>query len=210
MAKEQTVDKSATKLKTPEFRVSYPSVFKTKYNELADKEEFVVQALFPKDGTDLTGFKNAIKAAIAQKWPKGLEKKTKEMVSKNYPIKDGDEMDKPETAGMWVMNFKANENYQPAVVSTKKDPETGEFVKLTSEREFYGGCWARAMINVYAYEAKTQKGAVANAGVSFGLGNIQKLRDDEKFGGMNFNPEEDFADRVDESDDDESGAELEF
>lgn len=204
MGKEVAETKQETKMKTPEFRVSYPAVFKTKYNDLADKEEYSVQALFPKETTDLKKFKAVIKAAIINKWPKGLNDKVKEKVDDNYPIKDGDEMDKPETAGMWVMNFKANENYQPAVVSTKKDAETGEFVKLVSEKEFYGGCWARATINAYAYEIKTQNGkGVANAGVNLGLGNLQKLRDDEKFGGAGFNTEEDFSDIVEQEDESE-------
>lgn len=179
-------DKRPTEVRTPEFRVSYPSVFKPKYNELGKKYEYIVQARFPKDTTDLKPFKEAIKAAAIDRWG-SLEKVPKKA---KMPIKDGDEMDDPQCEGHWVMDFKASENYQPAVVSTKKD-QSGKFTPITSEKEFYGGCYARAVVNAYAYDVEVNKG------VNFGLGNIQKLRDGDRFGGGSAVAEEDFSDTPD-------------
>jgi hypothetical protein len=180
---------------TPEFRVSYPSVFKPKFNDLSEKNEYVVDALFEKKKTDIKAFQKIINAAIELQWNGKPPKKLR------TPIKDGDEMENPEYAGHWVMTFKANENYPPTVIGTKRGPD-GVFVRLT-EKEFYGGCYARATINAYAYDM------TANKGVSFGLGNIQKLRDGERFGGGGGNADDEFADIAEEIDDGDFGAEQE-
>ena len=51
----KTVSKRVT---TPEFRVSFPVVFKPKKNDLSGEDEYSIVALFPK-GADLTALKNA-------------------------------------------------------------------------------------------------------------------------------------------------------
>lgn len=187
-------EKRATEVKTPKFRVSYPSVFRTKHNSLSGKDEYVVEALFPKDETDLAPFKAAIKAAIIEKWD-SIEKSPMKKKSFKMPIKDGDEMDNPEYAGHWVMSFKSNGKYKPNVVGTKKGPD-GKFLPIT-EKEFYGGCYARAVVNAYGYDVEVNKG------VNFGLGNIQKLEDGERFGGSFAAAEDDFGDISEEADEDD-------
>ena len=57
---------------------------------------------------------------------------------------------------------------------------------IIDSAEFYGGCWARASVSVYAY---AQGG---NRGVNFGLGNIQKVKDDTPFGNRT-KAQDDFA-----------------
>ena len=52
--------------------------------------------------------------------------------------------------------------------------------------EFYGGCYAICKVNAYAWEYKNKKG------VSFGLGNIQKIKDGERLGGGPSDPTKDF------------------
>lgn len=66
-------------VKTPEFRVSYPKVFKPELNTLNGKQEYSVVALFP-IGANLTALKKAAQAAVEKewgtdptKWPKGLK-----------------------------------------------------------------------------------------------------------------------------------------
>lgn len=49
----------------------------------------------------------------------------------------------------------------------------------------YAGCWARATLNAFVYEGE-------NIGVSFGLQNLQKVRDDAAFGGKT-NATDDFG-----------------
>jgi len=181
-------EKRPTEVKTPEFRVSFPSVFKPKFNSLSGKNEYLVDALFPKKTTDMSVFKKALEAACINQWG------SKDNVPKKLrnPIKDGDQSELEEYSGHWYITFKAGEKYQPLVIGTKKDAN-GKFIEL-NEKEFYGGCYARAVVNAYAYDQQVNKG------VSFGLGNIQKLRDGERFGGGFATAEDSFSDIVEESD----------
>ena len=54
--------------------------------------------------------------------------------------------------------------------------------------EIYSGCYVRASINAYAFNIQ------GNSGVSFGLNNIQKVRDGEPLGGGGSKAEDDFDD----------------
>jgi|KBSSwiStaDraftv2_1062776.scaffolds.fasta_scaffold470548_4 hypothetical protein len=195
-----------TTIKTPEFRASYPHVFKPKLNELSEKEkyEYLLDGLFDKKTTSMKPFNRAIKAAIIEKW--GSEEDAPGNLL--LPIKDGDELENDQYAGHYVINFKASDKFPPLVVGTKRD-EDGNFVVLTSDKQFYGGCYARAVVNAYAWELLNKKGKVVKAGVSFGLGNVQKLRDGERFGGGSAAPEADFDDTP-EVDDDDSGDDDDF
>ncbi len=164
---------------TPEFRVSFPNVFKPKMNDLSKVEEYSLVALFPK-GADLTKLKLEAQAAITKKWG---EDKTKWPANLRTPFRDQSERAKDGKLplgyeeGAIYLNLKAKQ--RPGIVDDKVQD-------IIDEREFYAGCWARATLNAYAYD---QKG---NRGVSFGLGNIQKLRDGEPLGGRT-RPEDDFA-----------------
>jgi hypothetical protein len=174
---------SKTKLNTPPFRVSYPNVFKARRNDLNGKDEFSVVALFKK-GEDLTKLKEAAQAAIIEKW--GADK-TKWPANLRSPFRDQGERAKNENGkevlpagyekGAIFLNLKSSQ--RPAVVNQSVE-------KIIDEAEFYAGCYAMASVNAYAYD---QKG---NKGVSFGLGNIQKVKDGEPLGGRS-TPEQDFA-----------------
>lgn len=163
---------SLTKI-TPEFRVSFPNVFQAKLNDLSGKEEYSLVALFPK-GADLTVLKEMAQAAAKAKWPKGLP------ANFRSPFRKQDEREKvneengekymPDgyVKGAIFMNLKSQR--QPGIVDQNRQP-------IISAEDFYAGCWARASITCYAYD---QKG---NRGVSFGLSNLQKVRDGEPFSG---------------------------
>ena len=56
-----------TNVMTPEFRVSYPHVFKPQKNDLSGEMEYSLVALFPK-GADLAKLKDAAQQAIVEKW----------------------------------------------------------------------------------------------------------------------------------------------
>jgi hypothetical protein len=174
-----------TQVLTPEFRVSYPKVFKAERNDLNGKDEFSLVALFPK-GADLSALKAAAKAACekkwgtdAKKWPKNLrdpfrkqDDRAKEDDDGNSYLPDG------YVAGAVYLNLKSTK--RPGLVDAKVQD-------IIDESDFYGGCYARAQINAFAYE---QKG---NAGVSFGLNHVQKLRDGDSFGSAARNPSDVFA-----------------
>ena len=172
---------------TPEFRVSYPNVFKPQKNDLNGKMEFSLVALFPSNA-DLSALKKAAEACIVEKWgpdknkwPANLRspfRKNKE----RWKTVDGKQVipqgyEDPE--GVFI-TLKANEDRRPGVV----DQNVQDIIE---PRDFYAGCFARTKARPYAYE---QKG---NRGVSFGLGNVQKVREGDPLGGGMTKASDDFA-----------------
>lgn len=167
--------------RTPIFRVSYPNVFKPKFNTLSKKDEFSVQALFKK-GEDLSDLKKAANEACikkfgpdATKWPKNLKTPFKDQSerAKEGVLPDGCE------AGAIFMNFKSSS--QPAI----RDAANQNFI--TEPSKFYGGCYARASVFALAYG-----GPGIAPGVTFLLNHLQFARDGESFSGRP-NVEESFA-----------------
>lgn len=160
---------------TPEFRVSYPNVFKARYNDLSNKEEFSVVAVFPK-GADLSKLKAAVEKAIVDKWgedpkkhPKNLRLPFKNHEDRMKENAKGEEyLPAPFEEGGLYLNLKSNE--KPQVVDKDVEP-------ILDSSEFYAGCWAKASVGVYAYDHKVNKG------VAIGLNHLQKVRDDEPLGG---------------------------
>ncbi len=151
---------------TPVFRVSFPSVFKARRNEQNGKDEFSVQALFPK-GTDLSAMKKMADAACVKKWGLKAAEMVKSPKFKN-PFRDQGEKIKdgklPEgcEAGAIFMTFKSTN--RPTVV----DQDVQEILEPA---KFYAGCYARANVGAFAYETK------GNIGVSFGLNHVQFYKD---------------------------------
>lgn len=165
-----------SKVLTPVFRVSYPNVFKPKHNDLSGKDEYSLVALFPK-GADLTPLKKAAEEAVIKKWGENKAKWPKKL---KLPFRDQADREKEDEntgkkflppgyeAGAVYMNLKSSQ--RPGVVNQKVED-------IIEESEFYAGCWARATINAYAYDQ------AGNQGVAFGLGNIQKVKEGDPFGG---------------------------
>ena len=158
------------KLVTPEFRVSFPSVFAARAFSEGQTKKYDLTALFSA-GTDLTAMKALAKQAAVDKWgdkiPPGLRS----------PFRDGS--DKPDLDGYEGCIFvKMTSLQRPGVVDQNVQP-------IIEEGDFYGGCWARAVVTAFAYDQ------MGNKGVSFGLQNVQKMRDDDAFSGRG-KPEDDF------------------
>lgn len=169
---------------TPTFRVSFPNVFKPKENQLSKKLEYSLLALFEK-GADLSKLEAAAEAAGVKKWGPDKKKWPKNI---RTPFRDQGEKAKENDEGKEVLpvghvkgaiflNLKSKE--RPGVVDQQTNP-------IIVESEFYPGCYARATVNAYAY---SQAG---NNGISFGLVNIQKVKDGDTFGSRT-KPEDDFA-----------------
>lgn len=164
-------EKQATVI-TPEFRVSFPAVFAARAAVQGQEPKFSIAMLFPKT-TDLTPLKQLVNAAAVakwgadkSKWPKGLRN----------PFRDGSEKDYDGYEG--VTFCTASSKRKPGLVNADLDP-------IIEPNEFYGGCYARAEIAAFAYEVS------GNKGVSFGLRNVQKIRDGEPFSGAS-KPEDAF------------------
>lgn len=172
---EKQAAKLATKVLTGEFRISYPQVFEPKgFNGGTPKYSIVM--LFDKK-SDLSGLKKAALTAMIdefgpkEKWPKKFR----------LPFRDGDE-EKPGVDGYEGCIFiSASSIDKPGVVDAKfitgpdGKPTTDEITK--ADGRLYAGCYARATLRAYGYDT------AGNKGVSFGLLNIQKLRDGKPFSG---------------------------
>jgi hypothetical protein len=165
---------------TPEFRVSYPAVFRAKSYE-GNEAKYSVTMLFKKN-VDLSALKRAAhNAAIEkfgpkEKWPKGLR----------MPFRNGDEKEQQGFKG--TIYVGASSKNKPGLIDRLKEP-------IINEEDFYPGCYARAEIIAFAYDNK------GNRGVSFALQNLQKLRDGENLSGRK--KAEDVFDAVEDDGDDE-------
>jgi hypothetical protein len=151
---------------SPVGRVSYPNVFRPRAVEEGKDPQFSLALLFDKSQKDeLAEMRAKVEAAKKEKWG--------DKVPKNFrtPFRDGNEKEGAEYQDKIFINLKAKENRPPQVVGPDKQPIS------ESSGDFYPGCFARVSYTVYAYEVR------GNAGVSFGLGNIQKVKDGEPFDG---------------------------
>ena len=152
------MSKIETKITTPEFRVSFPSVFTP--SDFNGTETFQVTMLFDK-GTDLSVLKDAVARAAKEKWGAKLP------AGFRSPIRDGAE--KSHIAGYDGCIFvTAKSSQKPGVVDRALNI-------LTDSSEFYAGCIARATVVAFAYDRN------GNKGVSFILSNVQKIADGEAF-----------------------------
>jgi hypothetical protein len=152
-------------LMTPEFRVSFPYVFRPSKPMAGSNNDpkYTVTMLFPK-GADLSALKAAAQAAAVEKWgagklPKGLRS----------PFRDQGEKDFAgyEEGAVFVT---ATSKQRPGLVDQR-------VVEILEEKDFYPGCYARATVRAFAYDN------AGNRGVAFGLQNVQKTRDGEPLGG---------------------------
>ena len=163
------------KVFTPEFRVSFPSVFEARAFAEGQEKKFEITALFPA-GSDLSGLKALAKQAAMDKWGDKLPAMMKAGGLRS-PFRDGSE--KPDLEGYEGCVFiKMTSKQKPGLVDQNVQP-------IIDAGEFYGGCYARASVTCFAYDR------MGNKGVSFGLQNIQKMRDGDAFSGRS-KPEDDF------------------
>ena len=170
---------------TPEFRVSYPAVFKAKKNDLNGKDEYSIVMLFPK-GADLSKLIQAAEACIAEKFGADKNKWPKQM---RNPFRDQGEREKlDEATGKMVL--PAGYEKGAIFITSKSEQRPGlvdaQVQDIVDTSQFYAGCFARATLRPYFYDNK------GNRGVSFGLGNIQKTRDGDPLTGRT-RAQDDFA-----------------
>lgn len=177
--KKKKKQKQLKRIKTPVFRVSFPSVFEPASFEGEQSDNYEITMLFDEDA-DLSELKKAAKKCAREKWGKKLPKKL------HNPFRDGEEREDTEGYGSGVTFVKAISKRKPQIVDKQRN-------KLDSPEDFYAGCYAIATVSPFAFEVK------GNKGISFGLGNILKVDDGEPFG-FSSDPMEDFDDDFEEDD----------
>ena len=154
---------------TPEFRAAFISVFKATSMKNADgsvnKPKYSIRACFPPTAK-LDALKKEAQLAAQEKWGDKIPKTLRS------PFRLNEELENP-IIGIgddWViMSFSANEDRRPGIVDAKLQD-------IIDDSDVYSGAWYRAQVRAFAYEN------AGNKGVSFGLQNVQKLRDDEPLG----------------------------
>lgn len=183
-----------TRFVTGKVRLSYVNLFTPRSPGEGQPEKYSVTIIIPKsDRETLDKIETARRNAIE----KGRDRFAGGKVPKNLKntLHDGDvdaDLDRnPEYAGSYYMSVSANAQYRPTVVDQSVQP-------ILDPAEVYSGCYARVSLNAFAYSKQ------GNQGVSFGLGNVQKLADGETLGGGPVRAENEFsAVAVDDDDDDD-------
>jgi hypothetical protein len=163
MAKSVTGQKTIT----PKARLSYPSLFNPDTGEM---------------GGGKFGASFWVLKSDNVKWLKELKADCVKVAKEAFgtdkvkmPFKNGDEKGEA-SAGCIILTAKSK--YRPQVVDAKLQPLT--------EPDVYPGCYVRASITPYSYDAK------GNKGVSLYLGNVQKLADGEALSGGGSSADQDF------------------
>lgn len=167
-------------------RWSYANVWEPKAME-GGKPKFSVSLIFPKSDTVTVG---KIRAAIEEAYRdgqsklKGNAKSVPALSTLRTPLRDGDleRPDDPAYANAYFVN--ANSTTAPGVVDANRN-------EILNKSEVYSGCYGRASISFYAFNAN------GNKGIACGLNNLQKIKDGEPLGGR-ASAESDFATEEDE------------
>ena len=154
---------------TPEFRAAFISVFRATAMKNADgttsKPKYSIRAAFPPTAK-LEALKKEAETAAKDKWGDKIPKTLRS------PFRLNEELETP-IVGIgddWVvMSFSANEDRRPGIVDA-------ELQAVIDDTDIYSGAWFRAQVRAFAYDT------AGNKGVSFGLQNVQKLRDDDPLG----------------------------
>jgi len=166
----------SNKVITGKVRFSYANVFEPKSINGSDPK-YSVSLIIPKEDKVTI---DKIKAAIEVAKKEGLSKLGGKIPANlKIPLRDGDidRPDDPAYADSYFVN--ANSTIRPGIVDANLQP-------IIDSTEFYSGCFGRASIVFYAYNAN------GNKGIACGLQNLQKLEDGEPLGGRS-RAEDDFG-----------------
>ncbi len=168
-------------LRTPKFRVSFPSVFeksgppgvdpkKLKYSVVmlftpAEIEKDPKKYANPETQKELwDSMLASAKQCALDKWankiPQGLMS----------PFRNGTEKEQYDGYGEGVIFMNSKTEQRPGVVDAN-------VVRIIDPEDLYAGCYAQADVNPYAWSY------MGKNGISFGLKNVQKIAEGEPIGG---------------------------
>ena len=161
----------STKVITGKVRFSFVNIFEPKKNN-DGTEKYNITLLIPKSDTATV---NKIKTAMAEARENFCKKNGATALPQkpNHTLHDGDgtrDSGDPygaECKGCYVITVSSKN--KPVIVDSFRN-------EITDASEVYSGCYGRASINFYGYNANGKKG------ISAGLLSIQKLHDGDPFG----------------------------
>jgi hypothetical protein len=169
------------KVVTGRVRLSYVHVWEPFSNKPDQEAKYSVTVLVPKSDKKTVRELRAAQQAALEAGKSKVFGGTIPKVWKDT-IHDGDEeadLEKnPELEGM--LYFTASSKAKPGVVDADVSP-------IMEQSEVYSGCYARVSLRAFAFSNS------GNKGVSFGLGNVQKLADGDSLGGSRARAEDDFT-----------------
>lgn len=170
--------KDAKIIKSPLARLSYPNLFEMQ--EFADgKKSYSLVMLIPKtEGFEtqprkdpvLRSLYEALKTAALEQWKGDIPKALKLPIKDGDVARDGEAEAAAECQGMWIIG--ASTKNRPGIVR-------GDLTYIAEkDNEMYPGCWVYVKVRAFAWTNQYKK-----SGCSFGLRNVQKVRDGERLGG---------------------------
>jgi Protein of unknown function (DUF2815) len=159
---------------SPTFRLSFPSLFEATA-DMNGRVNFRMEMLFAvadikANPTMFAEMKALYNGTVDPKW---LTNKEAYRTFEKAFIK-GDDKKQPERQGHLILRASANQKFPPRMLRANRTPAT--------DADIYAGCYCRALLTAYKYEAKNEKGIVINRGVAFNIKTVQKVRDGDSFG----------------------------
>jgi len=185
---------SSDTIRTPEARFAFAQVWKEN-----DKGKYRLAMIFDAEAQKTPAFKKLKKAAadvVKEKWGDKPPAKLKN------PFKTGDDLPVDDKTGERYAGFEDDSVVLiNAVTTTKPEIVDNNVDPILDQKDFYSGCYGYASIHAFTFDVDGSKG------VSFGLNNIQKIRDGERLGGSFTTAKDDFevVEAGAESDDDAEG-----
>ena len=157
---------------TPVGTLSYPNLFEPRAADEGSEPKYSCAIVFD-EGTDLTALKEVAIETAKAKWGDKAEAMIRNGKLRMPFRTDGEEKGYPE--GSTFMNVRSKN--RPGIVSVYPDPGTGRPMPITNPDSLYPGCKVRLSVGCFAYDVS------GNRGVSFGLGNVQKVSEGERLDG---------------------------
>lgn len=162
----------ATKVITGKVRFSYCNIFEPKASPNGGEPKYSVALLIPKSDTAtvqkiMAAIKEARDNFCAKNGASALPAQPNHTLHDGDGVRDSGDPYGPECKGCYVITVSSKQ--KPVIVDAFRN-------EITDPGEVYSGCYGRASINFYGYNAQGKKG------VSAGLLSIQKLSDGEPFG----------------------------
>lgn len=179
-------------------RIAFPRLAEPVENQLSGKTEYSVRCIVSKDDTDtLSLIRKAMKKAFAQKfgedtskWPPKFRKEdffTSHLSEEGKDgcfLRDGDFTDYEYLKNNVFFDARdaAKPPRKPNRPDCGKQIAEGKWTRLTGsaiEDEIYGGCYAKVVIDLRAYDNKDSNAK----GISVYLKGVLKTNDGERIGG---------------------------
>jgi hypothetical protein len=171
----------AEKLLISDVKFAFANVFEpVAQNDGKGPSKYSVTLLIPKTNTaEVKKINDYVEKVVKENLAVWNNKRP---VGFKHPLRDGDEERDPEAYPDFVGHYFINVStkMQPGVIDANRQ-------EIIDAREFYSGCFGRALVTSYAYNKE------GNKGVGFGLAAVQKLQDGDRPEGSSWSAD-DFGD----------------